>query len=378
MRIRMAMMNAVQKLKKFIDEFVFVDTNATVEEISKSYISRYNYSSYYAIQDGNIIDLGPSLPADSIMEPVDTAGRYALLISRTGANAWTYVISADMLDAGISASDAHAKALDMVEENKNNVNSVLVCVGVTTTFAHRPVFQSLTQFTHVSKADDYVVDLAKVYNSVDELPPAVKKLDTNKQKQWMHVWNSVYNKNNKDEKRAFASAWSVVEKMEPEPADLHIDTIEGNDAMNCPACKKPMSACECKTEVSKFDIEIPLTKSSISKGLVYGIVYEPDKHDTQGDWTSAEEIEKAAHNFLPLALSKGNAGWTDVNHKDAIQDVEVVESYIAQSDFIFPTNEQVKKGSWVLVARVNNPELRKSIEDGEITGYSLEGVGRRI
>jgi hypothetical protein len=370
-------MNTMHKLKKLIDDFVEFDSS-TVVNISKSYISRYQYSAYFAVKDGNIIDLGHDLPADSVMENTDMVGRYALLVSRIGVNAWTPAITVDMLETGASASDAHAKALDLVEENKNNVTNVLVCVGVTSKFAHRPIFQSVTQFTHVAKADDYIVELSKIYNSIDELPPAVKKLDSKKQRQWMHVWNSVYNKNNKDEKRAFASAWSVVEKMEPEPADLHIDTIEGNDAMNCPACKKSMSECTCDTAVSKFDIEIPLAKSSISKGLVYGIVYEPDKHDTQGDWTSAEEIEKAAHNFLPLALAKGNAGWTDINHKDAVQDVEVVESYIAQSDFTFPTNESVKKGSWVLVARVNNPELRKSIEDGEITGYSLEGMGRRI
>ena len=372
-------MNTMQKLKKFIDEFVESDS------ISKSYISRYPYSSYFAIQDGNIIDLGNNLPADSIMEPTDFVGRYALLISRTGVNAWTPNITAEILDAGISAADAHAKALDLVEENKNNVSNVLVCVGVTSKFAHRPVFQSVTQFTHIAKADDYTVELQKIYNSVDELPPAVKKLSAKKQRQWMHVWNSAYNKNNKDEKRAFASAWSVVEKMDPVPADLHIDDLDNDEEdeneeedMQCPTCKKPMPKCECETEVSKFDLEIPLSKSSIVKGLVYGIVYEPDKHDTQGDWTSADEIEKAAHNFLPLALSKGNASWTDINHRDTVQDVEVVESYIAQSDFTFPSGDAVKKGSWVLVARVNNPELRKSIEDGEITGYSLEGYGKRV
>ncbi|MGQ7174092.1 XkdF-like putative serine protease domain-containing protein, partial [Escherichia sp. R-CC3] len=34
------------------------------------------------------------------------------------------------------------------------------------------------------------------------------------------------------------------------------------------------------------------------KRLVYGIVYEPDTLDAHGDFTDAETIEKAAHEFM--------------------------------------------------------------------------------
>jgi hypothetical protein len=58
-----------------------------------------------------------------------------------------------------------------------------------------------------------MIPLGKVYNSVDELPAAVKEHFTsaNKQRQWMHVWNSVY-KESGDEQKAFAQAWSAAEK----------------------------------------------------------------------------------------------------------------------------------------------------------------------
>lgn len=52
------------------------------------------------------------------------------------------------------------------------------------------------------------------YASVSELPAAVKaklKGKPKKLRQWMHVWNSEYAAN-KDESRAFASAWAVVQK----------------------------------------------------------------------------------------------------------------------------------------------------------------------
>ena len=49
------------------------------------------------------------------------------------------------------------------------------------------------------------------YSSVDELPDAVKKLPVEKQRQWMAVWNSIYNATH-DEDRAFAGAWSKVKE----------------------------------------------------------------------------------------------------------------------------------------------------------------------
>ena len=107
--------------------------------------------------------------------------------------------------------------------------------------------------------------------------------------------------------------------------------------------------------------------TQLKRGLVFGIVYEPDKVDSHGDFTDALEIERAAHDFLPRAM-------INLEHADNHPDVEVVESYIARSGFVLDgSEERVRKGSWVLVTRVNDMNLRKKIEDGEYTGYSLEG-----
>jgi hypothetical protein len=53
------------------------------------------------------------------------------------------------------------------------------------------------------------------YHKLDELPDAVKKLSVDKQRQWMAVWNSTYDKY-KNEARAFRTAWSVVHKTKGE------------------------------------------------------------------------------------------------------------------------------------------------------------------
>ena len=49
------------------------------------------------------------------------------------------------------------------------------------------------------------------YDSVKELPAYVKKYESKIQRQWMHVFNTVYKKTNSEE-RAFKAANSVLKK----------------------------------------------------------------------------------------------------------------------------------------------------------------------
>lgn len=185
------------------------------------------------------------------------------------------------------------------------------------------------------------------YPDVESLPPAVKKLPAKKQSQWMHVWNSTFETCQKAgesecEEKAFASAWGVVKKeYEEEGSSSNI----------------------------KVDTLVKIIRSAPS-GLLYGVVYEPNAVDLQGDFTSSEEIEKAAHDFLPNAV-------ISLLHKKDLEDVQVVESFVAPCDYIIG-DQLIQKGSWVLVTRILNEELKKMIEDGEINAYSLEGTAGRL
>jgi len=133
-----------------------------------------------------------------------------------------------------------------------------------------------------------------------------------------------------------------------------------------------------KTQTLSYEVNI--YKADIDKGLIYGIVYEPFKKDSHGDHTSPEEIENAAHRFLPNSVM-------NIDHKDNRPEVEVVESFIAPTDFSYSPGgrngdsmdvERVAKGAWVLVTKVHDPELLESIKNGERTGYSLEGTAQKI
>lgn len=100
--------------------------------------------------------------------------------------------------------------------------------------------------------------------------------------------------------------------------------------------------------------------------ILYGIVYEPDFVDSQDDFSSADEIEKAAHNFLVKARK------VKVQH-DEVAKASVVESYIAPADLNVGGNA-VRKGSWVLVIKVNDSELWSEIKEGKYTGLSMGGT----
>jgi cation transport regulator ChaB len=186
------------------------------------------------------------------------------------------------------------------------------------------------------------------YSSLKDVPESVKKLSEKKQAQWLAVFNSAWTagkeagKSEKElESSSFAQAWGVI-KDEGKKADVQTSMVVIIKSYNAP------------------------------QRLFYGIVYEPDTVDTHGDFTSAEEIEKAAHNFLPSAVM-------NIHHKDDldVEKVQVVESYITPETFSI-NDCVINKGSWVLVSRILDDELAAAIENGEITGYSMEGTATKI
>lgn len=112
---------------------------------------------------------------------------------------------------------------------------------------------------------------------------------------------------------------------------------------------------------------IPMEKGDAH--ICMGIVYEPDTEDSQGDMASAEEIEKAAFDFMENVQS------FRVMHKGKPAKIKVLESYVAPVDFTI-NKRNVKKGSWILTTRINDPKIWKDIKAGKLTGYSMAGVAR--
>lgn len=119
---------------------------------------------------------------------------------------------------------------------------------------------------------------------------------------------------------------------------------------------------------------VPVEKADM-KRISYGVVLEPDTEDLQGDIIEAEEIEKAAHDWMVNSQKGG------LMHTELVPGAKVVESFISPADFYVQKSdgnmEKVARGSWVL--GIQWPEnIWKRIISGELTGFSVGGSGVRV
>lgn len=101
---------------------------------------------------------------------------------------------------------------------------------------------------------------------------------------------------------------------------------------------------------------VDFKKSDAKKQIVFGEVYKPDVKDADGNFMTAETIEKMAHDFLAAdknyRIKKDHTGNTDKGC--------VVESFIAR-----PGDPDFVEGSWVVGVHVPDVEIWKDIEDGK-------------
>lgn len=112
-----------------------------------------------------------------------------------------------------------------------------------------------------------------------------------------------------------------------------------------------------------------IVKADTESHYITGIVYEPMVEDSQGNYMTEEEIAKAAHWFMK------NEGSVDIQHCFKKADgCEVVESYVAKSDMEID-GQPIKKGTWLMTMEISNADVWDSISKGDITGYSMGGVG---
>lgn len=145
---------------------------------------------------------------------------------------------------------------------------------------------------------------------------------------------------------------------------LIVKPVDLNKAEGTREEEKPM------TKVSLVK-SVPFVKKDTAKRLVYGVVYEPDVVDSQGDYANSEEIEKACHLYMEMYQK------ASVEHGEVNERIRVVENYCAPVDMTLG-DQKVVKGTWIQVMKVHDDEAWAKVESGELTGFSMEGVGERI
>lgn len=112
-----------------------------------------------------------------------------------------------------------------------------------------------------------------------------------------------------------------------------------------------------------------ILKADADNHYVTGIVYEPMEEDSHGNYMTEAEITKAAYYFAK------NGDKVDLQHSfEPLEGATVVETWIAKADFDIG-GEAVKKGTWLMTVEVTDASVWESIEKGDITGFSMGGIG---
>ena len=132
---------------------------------------------------------------------------------------------------------------------------------------------------------------------------------------------------------------------------------------------------ETYTAPEDFDLD----DQHITKGqelqFVLGVVLEPETIDATtteksiGDIYNADEVRKAAHNFMVNYSGRGN----DLMHNGLDNsELKIVESYVAPTDLSI-NGSQVKKGTWMMGTLIFDSTVWEAVKTGKISGYSIGG-----
>ena len=111
-----------------------------------------------------------------------------------------------------------------------------------------------------------------------------------------------------------------------------------------------------------------------------GAALVPNKHIYRRNEKDEEYYiyfsEKTVRKASELFLMRSNQNNATYEHKDKLEGLSVVESWIIddeKSDKSRLYGFDLPKGTWMISMKVNNDEVWKKVKDGEVKGFSIEG-----
>lgn len=121
---------------------------------------------------------------------------------------------------------------------------------------------------------------------------------------------------------------------------------------------------------AQFSTYAKILKVDANTHYITGIVYEPLTEDAHGNYMTEEEIRKAAYWFAK------NGDSVDIQHEfESADGLAVVENYVAPSELTIG-DTPVIKGSWIITVECANDEVWQAVQKGELTGFSMGGIGK--
>lgn len=117
---------------------------------------------------------------------------------------------------------------------------------------------------------------------------------------------------------------------------------------------------------------VSIFKVKEEEQIVGGIVYEPKKEDSQGDYSTEEEIRQACYYYMEHARK------FKLQHEGApiSSKINILENYIAPQNLDI-AGEKVSKGSWILIIRIRDAALWDLVKKEKVTGFSMAGIAQR-
>ena len=167
-----------------------------------------------------------------------------------------------------------------------------------------------------------------------------------------------------------------IAKPLPSPKDNEeqkefISRCMGNPTMNSEYSDSKQRAAVCHSQWRRAKKSVLKMAHVIVKEeeerIVGGIVYEPNVEDSQGDYTTAEEIRQAMYGWME------NSQTMKAMHSGQKRKVFVIESFQPETDVV-KFGHTVPAGAWWLLVRVRDNTLWKQVKDGDISGFSMAGT----
>ncbi|NIR12495.1 MAG: N-6 DNA methylase, partial [Desulfobacterales bacterium] len=66
-----------------------------------------------------------------------------------------------------------------------------------------------------------------------------------------------------------------------------------------------------------------------------------------------------------------------MHEKNVSDKVKIIECYIARAPFEL-NGQMVRKGSWVMVLKIEDDSIKQDIKDGKLTGLSMSGTATNM
>ena len=153
----------------------------------------------------------------------------------------------------------------------------------------------------------------------------------------------------------------------------HTSGIEAVSVVQSPAIEENFIALQ------KHELE--LKKIDEEKRILMGAALIPNKQIYRLNEKTKEEYyiyfsEKTVKKASELFLMRSNQNNATYEHKDKLEGLSVVESWIIEDEKLDKSKKygfDLPVGTWMISMKVNNDEVWGDVKEGKVKGFSIEG-----